>query len=91
MLLENRIAVPTPLASRAVRSSSLNYDPRWTDEFTGAAREPYASIGPAILGVHHVGSTAVPGLCAKPVLDILFEILAGHEWPVSDRRLEQCA
>lgn len=52
----------------------VDYDPRWTDEFTGAARELYASIGPAILGVHHVGSTAVPGLCAKPVLDILVSV-----------------
>lgn len=52
----------------------VDYDPRWPDEFTRVARELYAAVGPAVVGVHHVGSTAVPGLCAKPVLDVLVSV-----------------
>jgi GrpB-like predicted nucleotidyltransferase (UPF0157 family) len=35
-----------------------------------------AKLGCAVLEVHHVGSTAVPGLCAKPILDAL--VLVAH-------------
>ncbi len=47
------------------------YDPRWTDEFAKSARELHDALGSSIIAVHHVGSTAVPALSAKPILDIL--------------------
>jgi len=40
------------------------YDVRWADLFTAAAQELTGAFGPAILAVHHVGSTAIPGLMA---------------------------
>jgi len=51
----------------------LAYDPRWRDQFEGL-KEQLSALGPAVLAVHHVGSTAVPGLCAKPILDVLVSI-----------------
>jgi GrpB-like predicted nucleotidyltransferase (UPF0157 family) len=42
--------------------------------FSESAKEIEAAVGPSILGIHHVGSTSVPGLCAKPILDILISI-----------------
>lgn len=48
------------------------YDPTWPDRFAGERDALDDAIGPwATGGIHHVGSTAVPGLEAKPVIDIL--------------------
>jgi GrpB-like predicted nucleotidyltransferase (UPF0157 family) len=60
------------LASGAV--VIVPYDPRWRDEFTRAARELEEALGSSIIAVHHVGSTAIPGLCAKPILDVLVSV-----------------
>jgi len=47
------------------------YDPDWAGRFEDEAVLIRAVIGPWITGgVHHVGSTAVPGLEAKPIIDI---------------------
>jgi putative hydrolase of the HAD superfamily len=46
------------------------HDPAWAGEFI-ALRDLYcAALGDLVLRVEHVGSTAVPGLIAKPILDI---------------------
>jgi GrpB-like predicted nucleotidyltransferase (UPF0157 family) len=50
------------------------YDSRWPMLFELAAAELRAAVGPSILAVHHVGSTSVPGLCAKPILDALVSV-----------------
>lgn len=50
------------------------YDARWRDEFAKTERELREALGPSVLAVHHVGSTAVPALCAKPVLDVLASV-----------------
>jgi GrpB-like predicted nucleotidyltransferase (UPF0157 family) len=48
-----------------------DYDATWAGMF--AAEEPRlrAALGPLVTAVEHVGSTAVPGLAAKPIIDIL--------------------
>jgi len=63
-----------PLGLRSGTVTVVPYDARWADRFTQAAQELTGALGPAILAVHHVGSTAIPGLCAKPILDILVTI-----------------
>lgn len=48
------------------------YDANWPNRFEQERRALEDAIGPWIVGgVHHVGSTAVPGLAAKPIVDIL--------------------
>jgi GrpB-like predicted nucleotidyltransferase (UPF0157 family) len=50
----------------------VSYDPRWPELFDREKALLEAAIGQWITGgPHHVGSTAVPGLDAKPVIDIL--------------------
>jgi GrpB-like predicted nucleotidyltransferase (UPF0157 family) len=47
------------------------YDDRWPRLFDAEAEALARLIGPWITGgIHHVGSTAVPGLAAKPIIDI---------------------
>ena len=48
------------------------YDPSWPDLYAEEAARLSDAIGDwAVGGIHHVGSTAVPGLAAKPIIDIL--------------------
>lgn len=47
------------------------YDPRWPREFERVRTELTAALPRGVLAIHHVGSTSVPGLAAKPILDVL--------------------
>ncbi|AMM89330.1 glutamate-rich protein grpB [Bacillus pumilus] len=46
----------------------------WTKEFESEKRKIIGDIGQYIINVHHIGSTAVKGLSAKPIIDIAIEI-----------------
>ena len=48
----------------------VDYDESWPDAFVVAAAELRVALEPWIVEVEHVGSTAVPGLAVKPVIDI---------------------
>jgi GrpB-like predicted nucleotidyltransferase (UPF0157 family) len=51
------------------------YDPRWPALFAEeAARLRAALPAEMILGLEHFGSTAIPGLAAKPIIDILIAV-----------------
>jgi GrpB-like predicted nucleotidyltransferase (UPF0157 family) len=47
------------------------YDPQWPALFEVEAARITRAVSPLAITFHHVGSTAVPGLVAKPVLDML--------------------
>ncbi|MET7671149.1 GrpB family protein [Micromonospora luteifusca] len=47
-----------------------DYDLTWAQRFTALRSSLTETLGGLIIGVEHVGSTAVPGLAAKPVIDI---------------------
>ena len=46
-------------------------DPRWPARFAEERERIAAALGTFAPGIEHIGSTAVPGLAAKPILDIL--------------------
>ena len=50
------------------------YSPEWPERFEAEARNIRRALGGIALGVEHVGSTAVPGLAAKPVIDIVLVV-----------------
>lgn len=49
----------------------VDYDATWPRQFEEERRRILAAIGRYVAAVEHVGSTAVPGLAAKPIIDIL--------------------
>ena len=53
----------------------VDYDPRWPLLFDQEAKRLRAALDPSlIVGLEHFGSTAVPDLSAKPIIDILIAV-----------------
>ncbi|HEX8319170.1 GrpB family protein [Longimicrobium sp.] len=50
------------------------HDPRWRDAFDAEAKHIAAALGPNLVAIHHIGSTAIPDIYAKPVIDLLVEV-----------------
>ena len=46
------------------------YDPAWPQEFAKEAERLKAGLGIAAERIQHVGSTSIPGMVAKPIIDI---------------------
>ena len=51
-----------------------DYDPDWPVLFAREAARIRAALGGSAIRVEHVGSTSVPGLAAKPIIDILLAV-----------------
>ena len=49
----------------------VSYRPEWPETFRLHAERISAALGEAALRIEHIGSTAVPGLAAKPIVDML--------------------
>jgi GrpB-like predicted nucleotidyltransferase (UPF0157 family) len=64
------------------------YDPRWPGEFAAEARRLRAALGELALRIDHNGSTAVPGLDAKPVIDIQISVAGLKPLSAYGERLE---
>ena len=56
------------------------YDPLWPVAFEAEKERLAKALGSVAKGIEHYGSTAVPGLCAKPILDIMVGISPLSEW-----------
>ena len=52
----------------------LDYDPRWPLRFAGHEATIRAALGARAVRVEHIGSTSVPGLAAKPIIDVLLVV-----------------
>jgi GrpB-like predicted nucleotidyltransferase (UPF0157 family) len=50
------------------------YDPAWPQQFEAEKQALEAALGDRAMAIHHIGSTAIPGLAAKPVIDILIVV-----------------
>ena len=61
-------------ACRTVKPSQytfVDYSPEWPREFEQEAHRLRTLLEAELTAVHHIGSTSVPGLPAKPIIDVL--------------------
>lgn len=68
------------LASTLVRLADPT--PLWAQLYLEEAARLHAAVGPRLLGLEHYGSTSVPGLKAKPILDMLAGVGSLRDGPL---------
>jgi GrpB-like predicted nucleotidyltransferase (UPF0157 family) len=76
------IGEPTPAPARAP-IEVVDYDPSWPATFAAIRDRVGATLGPVAVAIEHVGSTSVPGLPAKPVIDIDVVVADRADIPVA--------
>lgn len=57
------------------------YDPIWSELFEREKHRIRSILGSKALQIEHVGSTSVPGLCAKPIIDMLLVVKDSADEP----------
>ena len=85
---------PTPMTDQQIRAATIGelqphdrsitlvgYDPSWPDLFEREAGRVRAALGDRVVRLEHVGSTSVPGLAAKPVVDMLLVVADSSQEP----------
>jgi GrpB-like predicted nucleotidyltransferase (UPF0157 family) len=65
----------------------VNYDPGWPGQFEMLRRRISEVLGDLVARIEHVGSTAVPGLAAKPILDFVVLLASADNLPAAVDRL----
>jgi GrpB-like predicted nucleotidyltransferase (UPF0157 family) len=75
-LTEEQI-IATTVGERQPLNSTIYlapYDPAWPSLFTRLAKQIHEALGDSLLLLEHVGSTSVPGLSAKPIIDMVLAV-----------------
>ena len=67
---------PSEAGAGGDRITVVPYDPRWPSLFDAEADRLGHTLGEIAMRIEHIGSTAVPGLAAKPVIDIQISVEA---------------
>jgi GrpB-like predicted nucleotidyltransferase (UPF0157 family) len=68
----------------------VDYDPRWPVEYERESAALRAALGTVAERIDHVGSTSVPGLAAKPVIDIQVSVVGLADLDRYRAPLEAC-
>ncbi len=66
-----------------------DYDPEWPELYRLEEGKIRSALGERALRVEHAGSTSVPGLAAKPVIDIVLEVADTNDEPAYVPGLEE--
>ncbi len=59
---------------RAMSVRVVPHDPQWRLSYEREARALALTLGDELVAAHHIGSTAVAGIAAKPIIDLLLEV-----------------
>ena len=65
----------------------VDYDPAWPAVFEQLRARVWPALEQCAISVEHIGSTSVPGLAAKPIVDISVIVAAEDDVPVAIERL----
>ena len=63
------------------------YDPQWPILFEELRVKFSELLGNMVSAIEHVGSTSVPGLAAKPIIDLDVLLASAADWPETIRRV----
>lgn len=55
-------------------STVIEYNPTWPNEFESESKKLQYILGDIANKIYHIGSTVVPGLMAKPIIDIMLDV-----------------
>jgi GrpB-like predicted nucleotidyltransferase (UPF0157 family) len=66
-----------------------DYDPEWAVEFSRESNRIANALGALAKGIEHYGSTAVIGMRAKPIIDILIGVSPFDYWRACKAPLER--
>ncbi|WGU97637.1 GrpB family protein [Paenibacillus dendritiformis] len=61
-------------SENALTTYNVTWTEEWEIEFKEEERKIRSEINDSILATHHIGSTTIQGLSAKPIIDIAIEI-----------------
>lgn len=50
------------------------HNPKWREAFEIESKRVASALGENVVAIHHIGSTAIPGIHAKPIIDLLVEV-----------------
>ena len=67
----------------------VDYDPAWPRDFEMLRQRIWPSLADVALRIEHVGSTSVPGLAAKPIIDMTIVVATRDDVPKAIERLAQ--
>lgn len=67
----------------------VQHDPAWPSVFARLRNRIVDALGAYAIEVHHVGSTSVPGLVAKPIIDIVLVVADPTDEPGYAQPLEE--
>ena len=65
------------------------YNPLWLAQFSEEAESLYTTLGDFALTIAHVGSTSIPGMIAKPIIDINISVQSLEPMELYKRPLEK--
>jgi len=61
------------------RITLVEYNDKWPLQFEHEATRIRKALGSRALAIHHIGSTSVPGIVAKPIIDILLVVASSAD------------
>ncbi len=76
------------MSGQKMKIEVIPYDLSWPAKFAAEKTEIIKSLGQIVVHIHHIGSTAVVGLAAKPIIDIILEVTSLDALDLQSSKLE---